>query len=183
MARLAQGGVVAAALMAFALGAGAPSWAQQQQPVEGAVPRAPILTLDRERILLESRFGKAVEAQFRDLSAYSGGPEPVTPLLLGCFDSQSTPNGHLGTRGGEDQGTVEGCCLNGGARALALAWEAIVSADESGVTAHLRLSRDAPAAEVIGFEPFEATVITIYRIINLSRGTCRALGELEPELR
>ena len=65
MARVAQGGVMAAALLAVALGA-APSAFAQQQPVEGAVPRAPILTLDRERMLLETRFGKAVEAQFQE---------------------------------------------------------------------------------------------------------------------
>jgi hypothetical protein len=96
---------------------------------------------------------QAVEAQFRDLGAYAGGPVPPTPLLEGCFDSQSTPGGHLGTRGGEDVGTVEGCCLNGGMRALALAWEAIASADETGVTVNLGLCRDAPAARVVGFEP------------------------------
>lgn len=68
MVRLAQGGVVRAGLLVCALGVASPLWAQeqlQQQVPEAAVPRAPILTLDRERILLESRFGKAVEAQFQ----------------------------------------------------------------------------------------------------------------------
>ncbi len=99
-----------------------------------------------------------VEAQFRDLNAYRGGREPPTPLLLGCFDSQSMPNCHLGTRGGEDVGTVEGCCLNGGMRALALAWNAIETADENGLTVNIGLSRNGPAGEVIGFEPFAGGV-------------------------
>jgi len=101
---------------------------------------------------------QVVEAQFRDLSAYTGGPVPPTPLLLGCFDSQSLPGGHLGTRGGEDVGTVEGCCLNGGMRALALAWNAIQTSDEAGLTVNFALSMSGPAGRVIGYEPFEGRV-------------------------
>jgi hypothetical protein len=106
---------------------------------------------------------QVVEAQFRDLSAYSGGPQPPTPLLLGCFDSQSLPGGHLGTRGGEDVGTVEGCCLNGGMRALALAWGAIQTSDESGLTVNLALSMNGPAGQVVGYQPFYGRVDVIPR--------------------
>jgi hypothetical protein len=106
---------------------------------------------------------QVVEAQFRDLDAYRGGPEPPTPLIIGCFDSQSMPSGHLGTRGGEDVGNVEGCCLNGGLRALALAWDAISTWDEGGVTVDLGLSRDGPAAEVIGYQPYEGRLDVIPR--------------------
>jgi hypothetical protein len=106
---------------------------------------------------------QVVEAQFRDLRAYGGGNETPTPLLVGCFDSQSMPNGHLGTRGGEDVGTVEGCCLNGGMRAVALGWQSIMSFDESGVWIHLPITRDGPAAKVTGFQPFEGRVDVIPR--------------------
>lgn len=106
---------------------------------------------------------QVVEAQFRDLKAYSGGAENPTPLMIGCFDSQSMPNGHLGTRGGEDVGTVEGCCLNGGMRAISLGWEAIMSVDEWGVAMHIPLTRDGPAARVIGYQPFEGRVDVIPR--------------------
>ncbi len=98
---------------------------------------------------------QVVEAQFRDLSAYAGGPQPPTPLLLGCFDSQSLPSGHLGTRGGEDVGTVEGCCLNGGMRALALAWGTIQTFDESGLTVNFALSMSGPAGQIVSYQPFE----------------------------
>jgi len=104
---------------------------------------------------------QVVEAQFRDLSAYTGGPQPPTPLLLGCFDSQSLPGGHLGTRGGEDVGTVEGCCLNGGMRALALAWGAIQASDESGLTVNFALGMSGPAGRVIGYQPFAGRVDVI----------------------
>ena len=104
---------------------------------------------------------QVVEAQFCDLSAYSGGPQSPTPLLLGCFDSQSLPGGHLGTRGGEDMGTVEGCCLNGGMRALALAWSAIQTSDESGLTVNLALSMSGPAGRTISYQPFEGRVDVI----------------------
>lgn len=104
---------------------------------------------------------QVIEAQFRDLRAYATGPQTPTPLLVGCFDSQSLPNGHLGTRGGDDVGTVEGCCLNGGMRALALAWQASQIADESGVTINLALTRDGPAARVIGYAPVDGRVVVI----------------------
>ena len=112
---------------------------------------------------------QVVEAQFRDLNAYTGGPQPPTPLLLGCFDSQSLLGGHLGTRGGEDVGTVEGCCLNGGMRALALARGAIQTFDESGLTVNLALSMNDPAGEVVGYQPFEGRV----NVIPRSAGTVR----------
>ena len=104
---------------------------------------------------------QVVEAQFKNLRAYDDGTNHPTPLLLGCFDSQSMPNGHLGTRGGEDVGTVEGCCLNGGMRALALAWDAIQTADEHGVTINIALTKHGPAAAVIGYQPYEGRVDVI----------------------
>ncbi len=107
---------------------------------------------------------QVVEAQFRDLSAYEGGPRAPTPLLVGCFDSQSMPNCHLGTRGGDDVGTVEGCCLNGGMRALALAWDASQSFDEAGVTVNFAWSRDGPAAKVIGFQPSDGLLDVVPRV-------------------
>src|SRR5205807_5917864 len=73
------------------------------------------------------------------------------------------PNGHLGTRGGEDVGTVEGCCLNGGMRALALAWDAIQTVDERGLTVQLALTRDGPGGQVIGYQPLEGRVDVIPR--------------------
>jgi hypothetical protein len=110
-----------------------------------------------------------VAAQFKDLQAYRDGTNQPTPLLLGCFDSQSMPNGHLGTRGGEDAGTVEGCCLNGGMRALALAWGACQTADETGLTVNLALSRNGPAGEVIGYQPFDGRLEVIPRATGAVR--------------
>jgi hypothetical protein len=109
---------------------------------------------------------QVVEAQFKSLAAYDGGSSHPTPLLLGCFDSQSMPNGHLGTRGDEDVGTVEGCCLNGGMRALALAWEATQTANEKGITVNLALTRSGPACDVIGYQPFEGRVDVIPRVLG-----------------
>ena len=40
---------------------------------------------------------QVIAAQFKDLTAYQDGTNRPTSLLLGCFDSQSMPNGHLGT--------------------------------------------------------------------------------------
>lgn len=99
-----------------------------------------------------------VEAQFTDLKMFETAGRSPTPLLLGCFDSQSMPNRHLGTRGGEDVGTVEGCCLNGGMRALYLAWNASQAADESGVTVNLAINRSGPAADVLSYHPLDGRV-------------------------
>jgi len=101
---------------------------------------------------------QAVEAQFRDLAPLAVGDVAPTPLLLGTFDSQSMPNSHLGTRGGEDVGTVEGCCLNGGMRAIYLAWQAAVTEYAGDVRVNLGISRDSPWAEVTGHDPFDGRV-------------------------
>ena len=64
MAGLWQAGAVRAALAGLLLLWCMSAMAQQVQPGT-SVPQAPILTLDRERLLSETRFGKAVEAQFQ----------------------------------------------------------------------------------------------------------------------
>jgi hypothetical protein len=106
---------------------------------------------------------QVIEAQFRDLSCYADGPEPVTPLLLGCFDSQSLPNGHLGTQGGEDVGNVEGCCLNGGMRAIALAWEAAHSGDGKSTSVNLLIEAESEAVKVIDHQPDSGKIEIIPR--------------------
>ena len=60
------GGWMAVALAGALWPLAGPTGAQQSQPptAEIVVPRAPILTLDRDRLLSETRFGQAVEAQF-----------------------------------------------------------------------------------------------------------------------
>lgn len=67
MAGRGQVGAMRAALLALGLLAGPVAMAQQVQPGAGeaSLPQAPILTLDRERLLSETRFGRAVEAQFQ----------------------------------------------------------------------------------------------------------------------
>jgi hypothetical protein len=104
---------------------------------------------------------QVVEAQFRELGTYSSATNHATRLLLGCFDSQSLPNAHLGTRGGGDVGMVEGCCINGGMRALWLAWDAIQSEDDRGISVNLPLTRNGPSCSVLDYEPFEGRVDVI----------------------
>ncbi len=101
---------------------------------------------------------QVIEAQFRDLAVLAKKDIAVCPHLLGTFDSQSRPNSHLFRGGFEDNGTVEGCCLNGGTRALFLAWDNIVTQKAGDVFVNLALSRDSPWAEVIGYQPYEGRV-------------------------
>jgi hypothetical protein len=112
---------------------------------------------------------QAIEAQFRDLSQYAGAPEPVTPLLLGCFDSQSLPNGHLGTRGGEDVGIVEGCCLNGGMRAIYLSWDAAHRQDSEGVSIDLLINRTSDLAGVIDYQPEDGRIEIVSNVTTPMR--------------
>lgn len=67
MAGLRHGGLWRPVLAALALLAAQPVAAQQAQGAGEAVvlPRAPILTLDRNRLLAETRFGRALETQFQ----------------------------------------------------------------------------------------------------------------------
>ena len=64
---LGQAGALRAALLALLVLTGPAASAQQIQPGAGdtILPQAPILTLDRERLLAETRFGRAVEEQFQ----------------------------------------------------------------------------------------------------------------------
>ena len=112
---------------------------------------------------------QVVEAQFKDLAAYHARHQPPRPLLLGCFDSQSMPNGHLGTRGGEDVGTVEGCCLKAACGRWPWPGTPSRAADETGLTVNLALSRNGPAGEVIGYQPFEGRVDVIPRAAGAVR--------------
>lgn len=52
---------LAAAVMAVLVAGGAPA----QEGGAASVPKSVILTVDRDRLLLETRFGQAVEAQFK----------------------------------------------------------------------------------------------------------------------
>ncbi len=116
---------------------------------------------------------QVIEAQFRNPAVLARKDITVCPSLLGTFDSQSHPNSHLGQGGFEDVGTVEGCCLNGGARAIFLAWENIVTGDmplpahkqkvpasrpTDDMFINLAISRDSPWAEVIGYQPYQGRV-------------------------
>lgn len=65
MAGLWQAGAVRAALAGLLLLCWGMSATAQQVQAGTSVPQAPILTLDRERLLSETRFGKAVEEQFQ----------------------------------------------------------------------------------------------------------------------
>lgn len=67
MAGQGQVAAMRAVLLALCLLVSPVAMAQQVQQGSGAtdLPQAPILTLDRERLLAETRFGRAVEAQFQ----------------------------------------------------------------------------------------------------------------------
>jgi hypothetical protein len=98
---------------------------------------------------------QVIEAQFRETAVFAKEGIPVSPLLLGVFDSQSLPNSHLGQGGFQDKGSVEGCCLNGGTRAIFLAWDNIVTAKDGEVFINLAIDRPHPKAEVVSYQPHQ----------------------------
>jgi hypothetical protein len=86
-----------------------------------------------------------VESQFR------------APPLSGCFASGSGPNEHLDAwREGESN--VEGCCTNGGMRAISLAWDSAHASKPDGIWINLLFTKSSDAAEVIDHQPHEGRV-------------------------
>ena len=82
-----------------------------------------------------------VESQFRQRDV----------PLLGCFPSESLPNEQLAARDGE--WIVEGCCTNGGTRAISLAWDAAHVSKPDGIWINLLFSKASDAAEVVDHSP------------------------------
>ena len=80
---------------------------------------------------------------------------PGARALAGSFGSATLPKsllGHLYT-GGEP--IIEGCCTGSGARALHLVWEHAVTDRAGELWVHLGFSGARPAAEIVGYEPYE----------------------------
>jgi hypothetical protein len=106
------------------------------------------------------RFGRnqLLASQFPDANTFL--PREVRDsrgarAMAGSFGSATLPTtllGHLVT--GADP-IVEGCCTGSGARALHLLWEHTAEDRPDGLYVHLGFSSSLPAAELVGFEPYE----------------------------
>jgi len=94
---------------------------------------------------------QVVENQFRDVD-HLGIQDPLTAQgLKGAFESYAAPNTLIAVR----DGTIEGCCINGGIRCLFLAYQNVIHETAEVVRINLLLSHATPGIETISYLPHE----------------------------
>ena len=94
---------------------------------------------------------QVVENQFRDID-HLGIADPLTSQgLKGAFESYAAPNTLIAVQ----DGTIEGCCINGGIRCLFLAYQNVIHETAEAVRINLLLSHATPGIETICYLPHE----------------------------
>jgi hypothetical protein len=92
-----------------------------------------------------------VENQFRDVDRL-GIQDPLTASgLRGAFESYANPNTLIAIQ----EGTIEGCCINGGIRGLFLAYQNAIHETDAAIHVNLLLSHATPSVEVVSYLPYE----------------------------
>jgi len=80
---------------------------------------------------------------------------PGARALAGSFGSATLPQSLLGYLYTGTEPIIEGCCTGSGARALHLVWEHTATDRAGELWVHLGFSGPRPAAEIVGYEPYE----------------------------
>lgn len=80
---------------------------------------------------------------------------PGARALAGSFGSATLPHSLLGHLYTGTEPIIEGCCTGSGARALHLVWEHAATDRGGELWVHLGFSGPRPAAEIVGYEPYE----------------------------
>jgi hypothetical protein len=94
---------------------------------------------------------QVVENQFRDVD-HLGIQDPLTARgLKGAFESYAAPNTLIAVQ----DGTIEGCCINGGIRCLFLAYQNTIHETAEAVRINLLLSHATPSVETVSYLPHE----------------------------
>ena len=92
-----------------------------------------------------------VQNQFRNVDGLGIRDQRVARGLLGAFDSYADPNTLIANR----NGTIEGCCINGGIRGLYLAYQNAIHESAQSIHVNLLLSHGTPGIEVASHLPDE----------------------------
>lgn len=99
-----------------------------------------------------------VENQFRNVDSLGIADPQVAGALSGAFDCWANPNSLLASVrqwGKEDDGDVEGCCVNGGQRGLYMAWQNATTSEPDRVSVNLLFSHETKDAVVCSMLPRE----------------------------
>jgi hypothetical protein len=103
-----------------------------------------------------------IENQFRDVD-FLGIEDPrVSGALSGSFDCWAKPNtlfAPVRQWGKEDDGDVEGCCVNGGMRGIHMAYTNILTEKNNEQRLDLLFNLDTPKLRIRSHLPFEGKVV------------------------
>jgi hypothetical protein len=94
---------------------------------------------------------QVIQNQFRDVNRLGIEDEATVRGLTGSFESYAAPNTLIASR---DAG-IEGCCINGGIRALFLAYANAIQESDESIQINLLVSNATPGVRVVSYLPFE----------------------------
>jgi hypothetical protein len=92
--------------------------------------------------------------QFRDVTSLRIADPATARGLTGAFESYAAPNTLIASR---DAG-IEGCCINGGIRALFLAYESAIQESDHAIQVNLLLSNHMRGVRVVSSLPFDGRI-------------------------
>jgi hypothetical protein len=112
---------------------------------------------DVERFL----HNQLLENQFRDVDHLGIADPRVAAAVSGSFDCWAKPNtlfANVRQWGKEDDGDIEGCCVNGGMRGIYMAWHDAITRVDDVVSVNLLIDRSTPDVIVQSSLPAEGVV-------------------------
>lgn len=103
-----------------------------------------------------------IENQFRDVDFLNIDDARVSGALSGSFDCWAKPNtlfASVRQWGKEDDGDVEGCCVNGGMRGIYMAYTNILTERNAEQRLNLLFDHETPKLKVRALLPFEGKIM------------------------
>ncbi|MBN1899696.1 glycoside hydrolase family 127 protein [Candidatus Sumerlaeota bacterium] len=103
-----------------------------------------------------------IENQFRNVDFLNIKDARVAGALSGSFDCWAKPNtlfAPVRQWGKEDDGDVEGCCVNGGMRGLYMAYTNILTKGKNEICVNLLIDHETEEYRISSHLPFEGKII------------------------
>jgi hypothetical protein len=97
---------------------------------------------------------QVIQNQFRDVDRLGIEDAATVRGMIGAFESYAAPNTLIASR---DAG-IEGCCINGGIRALFLAYANAIQESDEVIQINLLVSNATPGVRVVSHLPFEGRI-------------------------
>jgi hypothetical protein len=105
-----------------------------------------------------------IENQFCEVDSVGIRDPRVAACVSGAFDCWAKPNtlfADVRQWGKEDDGDIEGCCVNGGMRGIFMAWKHGVCCREGGWQVNLLFESETPELIVRSLLPHEGRILVI----------------------